>query len=104
MMIDIDEELTLANASAHRAQAFKAGGVGRDDTIKDHSRSGFLKGVVRVQELIFLRHRVLIPAVNGFAFVAQSHRQAELRADTITIGTDVPGNAKGSTIQNALDD
>ena len=56
-------------------------------------RLRLLKIAVRVEEAVFLRHGVLVPAHDLLAFGAQGEREAELGADAIAVGPHVADDA-----------
>ena len=78
--------------------------VGRDYAVEVQSLFRFLQDAVRIEELVFLRHDVLVPANDFFAFIAQRQGEAKLGADAIAIGPNVADDAKGATVANAVED
>ena len=65
---------------------------------------GFREQALGVKELEFLRHGILIPDGDFFAFVAQRQGEAELRADAIAVGPDMADDAKRAVGADGFDD
>ena len=64
--------LRLATQSPDRAEALEAGRVGGHHAIELHALPGLLDDAVRVEELVFLRDAILVPADHLLAFVARA--------------------------------
>jgi len=107
-MVNVDENFPVADALASFAEALKTRAIGRDDTVKFLSASGFLEQAVGVEKFQFLRNGVLIPANDLFAFVLEREGEAELRTDAIAVGPDVADDAKCFVLvdgfENAVND
>jgi hypothetical protein len=108
VVVNVDENFPLRNASAGLAQPLEAGAVYGNDTIEFETTPRLLEQSVGVQKFVFLRDRVLVPANDFFAFVLQRQRQPELRADAIAIGPDMADDADGfapaNGVENAVND
>ena len=75
-IIHIQDEPTVANGKPDFAEALEAGAVSSDDTIEFGAGAGFLKQVMGIQKLVFLRDTIFIPANDFFALVFQRQRQS----------------------------
>jgi len=75
-MINVDQNLAVSDARADFAQPFKTCRVGRNNAIEFVSGLRFLKSVVRVQELVFLRIAILIPTERLLALISERQRQS----------------------------
>ena len=58
--------------------------------------------MVGIQELVFLRDGIFVPARDFFAFVFERQSQAELRPNAIAVRTDMPDHANGLAIPNGF--
>jgi hypothetical protein len=108
VVVNINDEFASGDPPAYSAKAIKTRGIGCDDTVKFQTSFRFLKNVVRIEEFVFLRHGVLVPANHLFAFLAQRQCQPQLGADAVAIRSDVAGDAKRAAVpdgfQDAVDD
>src|SRR5690348_3712775 len=103
VVVDVDETVPPGNTGPHLAQSLETGGVGRNDAVELQPRLGLLNDMIRVEEFIFLRDGVLVPAHHLLALVLERQAQAQLRTDAIAIGTDVADDAEGFAFSNLID-
>jgi len=103
-MVDVDELLAVHHAGADGPEAFKAGAIGRDDTVEFVAVLRFLEKGIGIEEREFLRHAVFIPDGDFFALVFERERKPELGADAIAIGPDVADDAEGFMLADFFDD
>jgi len=94
----------MVNATAHFAQAFKTGSIRRDHTIEFVARFGFLKKMIWIQELVFLRIAVFVPTQHLFALVFEGERQAQLRPHAIAVRSDMTDDAEGAAFLDSVND
>jgi hypothetical protein len=98
VMVNVDENFPVADALATLPSRSKARAIGGDDAVEFCRVSVFETGR-RVEEFVFLRDGIFVPANNFFAFVLQRQREAELRADAIAVGPDMADDAKGFAVR-----
>jgi hypothetical protein len=107
VMVNVDENFPMADTSAEPAQALEACAIGGDDAVKFHSALRLLEQSIPIEELVFLRNGIFIPAINFFPFIFERQRQTQLRSDTVAIRPDVPNNANrfafADDIKNLVD-
>jgi len=104
VVIDVDEELAVGNAGTDFPKPLEAGGVSGDDAIEFLAAFWLLERMVAVEEFIFLRVAIFVPAKNLFAFVAQGEAESKLRANAIAIRPDMAHDANGPALANAVED
>src|ERR1017187_234862 len=78
VVVDVNEELVVAKAPPARAEAVEGGRVGGYDAVELHALLGLLDDAVPVEELVFLRDAIFVPASDFLAFGAEREREAEL--------------------------
>jgi len=97
----------MADAPADLAQTLETRAVGGDDAVKFHAAFRLLEQSILIEEFVFLRDGIFIPAKNLFAIVLERQCKTELRADTIPIGPDVPKDANrfafADGVKNSVD-
>src|SRR5579884_2802486 len=104
VMVNIDEQFALADVPPSLAQAFETGRIGRNNAIEFLARFWPLHKFIGIEKCQLIGHRVLIPAGDFFALIAQRKRHCQLRANAITIRSDVPDHAKGAVSVDSFKD
>ena len=75
VMIDVDEELATGDAGADFSEAVKAGGIRGNDAVELMAGLGPLKQMLGIEELVFLRERIFVPAKDFLAFSAEGESE-----------------------------
>ncbi len=104
VMVDVDESPALRDAFAHGAQPLEAGGIGRNHAIKFLARLGPLKPAVRIEERVFARHGILVPANDLLALRLERERQPQLRPNAIAVRPHMTHDADGVALAENFQD
>jgi hypothetical protein len=102
-MVNVDESFPVRGMPAGLAEALEARAIGGDDTVEFHPGLRPLKLSVRIEKFVFLRECILVPTDGLFALVLERQRKAELRTHAITVGPDVPDDAKSIAPANGVE-
>ena len=104
VMVYVDQQLSSSNATPDFPQAFETGRVRSDYAIELLAWLGLLEQVVGVEEFIFLRNGIFVPANRLLALIAQGQGDTQLGADAVAIRADMANHAKGAATAQFLDD